>query len=114
MNAADRSSAYERDAGLPASAATVPATPIAPARTIDGLAPVSGTYSAIRASTPIKRPRRPSPSADNRGQARIASSVTFWPETASRCESPDALKSSTTSAGTRSSSPSTMPRASAA
>ena len=36
-------SAYQRELGLPASAATSPAAPIAPARWIDGPAPVTGT-----------------------------------------------------------------------
>ena len=36
-------SAYQRDAGRPASAATSPATPITPARWIDGPPPASGT-----------------------------------------------------------------------
>ena len=43
VTAAASSSAYQRDAGRPASAATRPATPMTPARWIDGPAPASGT-----------------------------------------------------------------------
>jgi len=41
--AAASSNAYQREAGRPASAATVVAAPITPARWIDGPAPASGT-----------------------------------------------------------------------
>ncbi len=41
--AAASPSAYHRDAGRPASAATSPAPPITPARWIDGPPPASGT-----------------------------------------------------------------------
>ena len=43
VTAAARPSAYQRDAGRPASAATSPAAPITPARWIDGPPPASGT-----------------------------------------------------------------------
>ena len=43
VTAAARPSAYQRDAGRPASAATSPAAPMTPARWIDGPPPASGT-----------------------------------------------------------------------
>ena len=43
VTAAASPSAYQREAGRPASAATSPATPMTPARWIDGPAPASGT-----------------------------------------------------------------------
>ena len=43
VTAAASPSAYQRDAGRPASAAASPAIPITPARWIDGPAPASGT-----------------------------------------------------------------------
>jgi hypothetical protein len=43
VTAAASSSAYHRDAGRPASAATIAATPMTPARWIEGPAPASGT-----------------------------------------------------------------------
>ena len=43
VSAAASSSAYQRDAGRPASAAISPAAPITAARWIDGPAPASGT-----------------------------------------------------------------------
>ena len=43
VSAAASSRAYQRRAGRPASAATRPATPITPARWIDGPPPASGT-----------------------------------------------------------------------
>ena len=109
------SSPYQRDAGRPASAASVPAMPIAPARTIDG--PGAGQRDVQRDQRhhcPQARPRAEPRRAPSNGHASTASSVTFWPETASRCARPERLKSSDIRSGMSSSAPSTMPRASAA
>ena len=57
VTAAASPSAYQRDAGRPASAATRPAIPITPARWIDGPPPASGTYSATRTAAAISRAR---------------------------------------------------------
>ena len=43
VSAAASRTAYQRDAGRPARAATSPAPPMIPARWIDGPAPASGT-----------------------------------------------------------------------
>ena len=86
-------SAYHRDAGRPANAATTPAKPITPARMTEGPAPVTGTYTAINIAMPISRPRLRSPAAASSGQASAASSATFCPLTASTCASPESLKS---------------------
>ena len=61
VTAAASSSAYQREAGRPASAATRPATPMTAARWIDGPPPASGTYAATSAIASHRRAVRPSP-----------------------------------------------------
>ena len=114
VTAAARPSAYQRCVGPPARAATSPAAPITPARWIDGPAPVSGTYRAISASATPNRIRSRTPSSAPAPRTSVASSITFWPLTASTWARPDRLKSSRTSSESCSSWPSTMPRRSAA
>ena len=92
-------SAYQREAGRPASAATSPAAPITPARWIDGPPPASGTYSATSTSAAPSRTRSGSPSAMPAPSTSIASRTTFWPLTASRCARPDRSKSVRTVVG---------------
>ena len=62
----------------------------------------------------MPRPRGPSPAATSSGSASAISSITFWPLTASRCERPASRQSSRVAVSICSSSPRTMPRASAA
>ena len=113
VSAAASSSAYQRDAGRPASAATSPAAPITAARWIDGPAPASGTYAATSASASHSRALSPSPAAAPSASTSVASRMTFAPLAATRCARPVVRKSSRTSSVSAPSWPSTMPRASA-
>ena len=108
-------SAYQRERGRPARAATTPAAPMIPARWIDG--PGAGD----RDVEGDQREHADEPGAQRHAEQRraaatasSASSITFSPQTASRCASPERLKSSTVAGSIRSSSPSTKPRRSAA
>src|SRR5262249_62225271 len=76
VTAAASSTAYHRERGRSASAATSPAAPITPARWIDGPAPVTGTYMAISNRAPRSLARSVSPSRASRGQERPQSRVT--------------------------------------
>ncbi len=101
--AAASPSAYQRDAGRPASAATSPAAPMIPARWIDGPPPASGTYTATSTSAVTRRARSPAPTTAPAAMTSTASSITFCPETARMWASPEAWNSSRTSSARRSS-----------
>ena len=114
VTAAASSSAYQRCPGRPAKAATSPAIPITPARWIEGPAPVNGTYSATTAAASAIRTGYGTPTSAHAARISTTSSITFCPDTARMCASPEAWKSSLTSSLSRSSAPSTIPRSSAA
>ena len=114
VTAAARPSAYQRDDGRPASAATSPAIPITPARWIDGPPPASGTYTATSTAAAISRARNGTSSTAQTASTSVQSSSTFWPDTARRWARPERRNSSRTSLPIASSCPRTMPRSSAA
>ena len=90
VTAAASNSAYQRCPGRPASAAMSPAIPITPARWIDGPAPVSGTYSATTAAASAIRTVYGTPTSAHAARISTTSSITFCPDTARMCASPDA------------------------
>ncbi len=96
-----------RVTGRPANADTAATTAMAVARRTDGSNRVSRAKNP-RTATVVPN-RGASDSRRSRGRATTSTKATFWPDTASRCDSPAARKSSVAAAGWARSSPNTMP-----
>ena len=78
--------------GRPASVARIAAAPITPARWIEGPRRRPGRRRRPAAACSTSRDRSRTPNSAEDGAARMASSITFWPLTASRWARPDALE----------------------
>ena len=93
--------------GEPTDVVTVAMRAMAVARRTDGSRRVA---NAKKTNSPMATPRRQrGPSRRSTGPAATRTNATFSPDTARRCERPDARKSSMTSADSARSSPKTRP-----